>query len=388
MTHETMTKTERLEATLAFEKADRVLVVPQVVKSTAANYCGVSQAEAEQDMEAALQCELKLYDDIGGWDELYLDIPDSAEMQLLMWQFPLQWKRPGIELPEDGTLQCLEWEAMKFEDYDRIIEEGYRKYFLEDYAYRVMPSFEPGSVPRIIQDLDEFLAQRCVPEWNKRGVSTFTGWAGNHPFFQLSLSRSLLKFTEDVYHHPDVVDRVIKVMAKEMIAGALADHKENKARCTFMVEERAPYYPPAVFERFWWPHVVELVHTMWAEGVVTIFHLDTDWGRYLSYFKRDLPRASYMLQLDSTTDIFAAKELLKGHAMFHGDVPAALQALGTVEEMEQYCKKLIDEVGYEGGFILGTGCDSAPDCSFENLKALVDTGKTYELSKQPHSAAR
>jgi uroporphyrinogen-III decarboxylase len=88
-----------------------------------------------------------------------------------------------------------------------------------------------------------------------------------------------------------------------------------------------------------------------------------------------------MLQLDSTTDIFAAKELLRGHAMFHGDVPAALQALGTPQEMEAYCRKLIDEVGYEGGFILGTGCDSAPDCTFDNLKALVETGKTHQLSR-------
>ena len=74
--------------------------------------------------------------------------------------------------------------------------------------------------------------------------------------------------------------------------------------------------------------------------------------------------------------------MLREHALFHGDVAAALQALGTVEEMEAYCKKLIDEVGYEGGFILGTGCDSAPDCKFENLRALVETGKTYELSKK------
>ena len=388
MTSETMTKAERLEATFAFEKTDRVLVVPQVVKSTAANYCGVSQAEAERDMEAALQCELKLYDDIGGWDALYLDIPDSAEMQLLMWQFPLQWKRPGIELPSDGILQCLEWEAMKFEDYDRIIEEGYRKYFLEDYAYRVMPSFEPGFVPRIIQDLDDFLTQRCVPEWNKRGVSTFTGWAGNHPFFQLSLSRSLLKFTEDVYHHPDVVDRVIKVMAKEMIAALSPITRRAKRGAPSWSRRGRPTTRRLCSSGSGGPHVVELVHTMWAEGVVTIFHLDTDWGRYLSYFKRDLPKASYMLQLDSTTDIFAAKELLQGHAMFHGDVPAALQALGTPEEMETYCKRLIDEVGYEGGFILGTGCDSAPDCTFDNLKTLVDTAKTYEFSKNPDRAAR
>jgi transposase len=65
------------------------------------------------------------------------------------------------------------------------------------------------------------------------------------------------------------------------------------------------------------------------------------------------------------------KALLRGHAMFHGDVPAALQTLGSVEEVENYCTRLIDEVGYEGGFVLGTGCDTAPECKFENLRALV-----------------
>ena len=132
-------------------------------------------------MEAALQCELKLYDDIGGWDALYLDIPDSAEMQLLMWQFPLQWKRPGIELPEDGILQCLEWEAMKFEDYDRIIEEGYRKYFLEDYRVSRHAAFEAGVGPGIMQNLDDFLTQRCVPEWSSGACRHSRAWPGITP---------------------------------------------------------------------------------------------------------------------------------------------------------------------------------------------------------------
>ena len=50
---------------------------------------------------------------------------------------------------------------------------------------------------------------------------------------------------------------------------------------------------------------------MWSRRVVTVMHLDTDWGKNLTYFRRDLPKGSYVLQLDSTTDIFAAKELLR-----------------------------------------------------------------------------
>jgi len=82
-------------------------------------------------------------------------------------------------------------------------------------------------------------------------------------------------------------------------------------------------------------------------------------------------------ELDSMTDIFKAKEVLKGHMCIAGDVPAASSALGTPEEVEEYCKKLIDVVGEGGGFILSSGCTVPVDCKIENLKAMVNTAKSY-----------
>jgi uroporphyrinogen-III decarboxylase len=40
-------------------------------------------------------------------------------------------------------------------------------------------------------------------------------------------------------------------------------------------------------------------------------------------------------------------------------------------------RKLIDVVGEGGGFILSTGCDCPVDAQFENVKAMIDTGKSY-----------
>ncbi|MDQ1353971.1 MAG: hypothetical protein QG657_4280, partial [Acidobacteriota bacterium] len=62
-------------------------------------------------------------------------------------------------------------------------------------------------------------------------------------------------------------------------------------------------------------------------------------------------------------------------------VPASLLTLGTPEEVETYCKKLIDEVGRGGGFILSSGCTVPYNAKFENIKAMINTGKTYQLSK-------
>jgi uroporphyrinogen-III decarboxylase len=77
------------------------------------------------------------------------------------------------------------------------------------------------------------------------------------------------------------------------------------------------------------------------------------------------------------TDIFKAKEILNGHMCIAGDVPAALNSLGTPQEVEDYCKKLIDVVGKDSGFILSTGCTCPVDCKMENFKAMVNTAKNY-----------
>jgi len=64
----------------------------------------------------------------------------------------------------------------------------------------------------------------------------------------------------------------------------------------------------------------------------------------------------------------------------YGDLPAAMLSHGKPEEVEAYCKKLIDEVGRDGGFILGSGCAVPPDCKPENFRMMLETAKHYEFS--------
>jgi uroporphyrinogen-III decarboxylase len=46
-----------------------------------------------------------------------------------------------------------------------------------------------------------------------------------------------------------------------------------------------------------------------------------------------------------------------------------------------YCRRLIDEVGGDGGHILSTGCGLPAAARKENFLAMLETGRTYELSK-------
>jgi len=104
-----------------------------------------------------------------------------------------------------------------------------------------------------------------------------------------------------------------------------------------------------------------------------IFHCDTDWTRFLPYFK-EFSRGRCVLQLDGATDIFKAKEILGDHMALHGDVPATLLTLGTPEQVTAYCKTLIEVIGEGGGFILSSGCVTPYDAKIENVRAMVRAG--------------
>jgi len=82
-------------------------------------------------------------------------------------------------------------------------------------------------------------------------------------------------------------------------------------------------------------------------------------------------------ELDNKTDISKAKEIPKDYMCIAGDAPAGLQALGTSQAMEEYCKKLIDVVGTDTDFILSSGFSVSAECTHVNSTTMVDTAKNY-----------
>ena len=382
MAQETMTPWERYMAAISLEKPDRVPVIPQLCKAAAGYLQGMTQAQVNLDNDLALEAMVRTFDEYGGWDALYIDAPDVEAMQLLFWRQPLRFKTPGRDLPDDVLMQAFEEEVLKIEDYDRIIEEGWDKFYYEEYLYRITDWQPPNGVQEKMKEM-ESVATKAAKEWEKRDVKCLGATADIHPFFKLSLARSMVKFTEDMYYRPEIVDRVLQRMTDETIPPLIEGCRKTGINVALIGEERSSafYYPLHIFERFWWRYLVQIVDALWSEGIVLFLHLDTCYDKNIPYFKQ-LPKGSVVLQLDSTTDIFAAKEALRGHVAFHGDLPPALQSIGTPQEVEAYCKKLIDEVGGDGGFILGVGCEVAPDCKSENFRAMIETGKNYELSSK------
>ncbi len=89
----------------------------------------------------------------------------------------------------------------------------------------------------------------------------------------------------------------------------------------------------------------------------------------------DLMRANRTSLIDR--DIFKVKEVIADRVCIYGDVPANLLSLGSPTEVDEYCHRLIEEVGKGRGFILGSGCELAPNAKPENVKAMCESVVKY-----------
>jgi uroporphyrinogen-III decarboxylase len=374
-----MTPDERLWSALRLEKPDRTPVIPTLLPEPAAGLAGVPQAQVASDNRAAVRAVFEVFDRVGGWDNPYPASYKPIQLQA-SGVFPMKIRIPGVDLDDRTPFQLEEREVLEPEDFEKIAEMGFDVFYEEDFLWRVSdltPETRAEEMQQLITGGGMFLAE-CA----KRERKPFFLANGLHPFFILSLMRSMVPFTHDVYFKPEPVERALRRMTTDLIEKQLRVVKQTGINIFMCSEERAGafFFPPALFERFWWPYTREIVEALWSEGIVTLFHLDTCWDENIPYFKQ-LPRGSAVLELDSTTDIFAAKEALRGHICLKGDVSASLLSIGTADDVAAYCRRLIDEVGGDGGFILGSGCSVPPNAKLESFRAMIETGRRYELSR-------
>ncbi len=125
------------------------------------------------------------------------------------------------------------------------------------------------------------------------------------------------------------------------------------------------------FEQFVLPRIKEF--TGWAKmkGAHTIIHICGNTTDRLDLYP--LTGAS-CISLDHKTDMAKAKEVLHGKICFAGNVdPVKVLLQGTVQEVEDACKRVIEMAGADGGFILMPGCDIPPTVPYENIQQFMRT---------------
>ena len=128
------------------------------------------------------------------------------------------------------------------------------------------------------------------------------------------------------------------------------------------------------FERFYWPTLKKAILKTVELGAVAAPFWEGIWDQRVEYL-RDFPKGKVIFWTENT-DIIRAKDIVGDRMCIQGGMPPTILQVGSQQDVEEHCKKLIKIVGKNGGFILGPS--SAMDYAKpENVRAMVETVKKY-----------
>jgi hypothetical protein len=377
----TMTARERIETAICLGKPDRVPVAP-LIDFFSARYGGINQHEMLFDIKKADRALLKTLGDLGWTDGLHFSWAGLGRALLTI--FPTPPLIPGVNgFPADEEFQFLELSVMQPGEYLQIGEIGAGRWLLEKLRLN-HPQLRTltGMVRTGMRlGMDVLKVVWSNKGWRKRGIEPLVG--ANlcmTPLEAISMGfRSFDRFILDLFRHPQELKAASRALMKPLINIGKLGVMGSGIKRVFLGGARtsASFISPRQFEEFSLPEWHEMCEYFTSRGITPLLHLDSDWTPLFPYFK-SLPRGKCILNLDGSSDIFKAKEVLGDHMCIMGDVPAALLKLGEPEEVDEYCRRLITEVGAGGGFILSSGCTVPIDARPENVKAMLASVAKYK----------
>ncbi|MGB9859040.1 MAG: uroporphyrinogen decarboxylase family protein [Moorellaceae bacterium] len=357
---------------------DRVPVVLNI-NLFPARHCGVKLSEyiwgGDRALDASLRTATEL--NVDG-----VDLAGAVHPLAFVFGFGGKMRLPGRELGEDELYQFDESQPiMEVEDYDLIIQHGW-KAFIPKLIERCVDFMPKQEVFSTLAKIGEETV-KAIEKFRENDIVVFMGGATTSPFEMFSTARTISEFFKDLRRYPQKVIDAMKAAMPDVVESAIQTVKASGINRLFFfgARESGGLISPKMYEKFCHPFRKQMIEAFISAGIEVQLHYDGDWTKNLEYFK-DFPSGKVVLHTDGATDIFKAKEILGNRIALKGDVPPAYLTLGTPEKVEVYCRRLIEEVGRGGGFILAQGCDVPINAKFENVKAMVDAAHKYGVYSQ------
>ncbi len=131
------------------------------------------------------------------------------------------------------------------------------------------------------------------------------------------------------------------------------------------------------FETYYWSYFKEIADKVVETGN-TMFILSEGTTKHITEYLQELPKGHFCFYVESD-DIFETRKRFPNLCLW-GGIPLDLISKGTKQQCIDYVKRVIDEVGADGGLILSTDkFTTAPqDCNRENLLAVSEFVRNYK----------
>jgi hypothetical protein len=399
---------QRVMDAIRLQPTDRVPVVCDM-GFFVAKYAGIPCSAAYYDADAWLAAYRKTLEDFQP-DMAFTRPPASGKGLELLDPKHMRWPGYGVN-PYHG-MQAIEIDAMQDDEYDLFMKSP------ADYMIRrrlprldgsleflsMLPEFSSTSWidPWAAQNLAMFVTEPKVEAGIKRlqdagrefrklmpkmeeferilldyGIPQLYQGAAMPPYDVVSHSiRGMKNTMMDMYRRPDKLLELCDFLLQKTLEKPMPPPNEYGNTRIFMTNTRGSddFISTKQFETFYWPTFKKLVMALIDRGTTPCIFFEGNFTSRLE-FLLEFPKGKLLVRLD-TTDIFKAKEILGGHLCIEGNVPSSLLQVGSVQEVKDYCRKLIDVVGKGGGYILGPR-SATDEVKPENLKAMIEFTKEY-----------
>ena len=146
-----------------------------------------------------------------------------------------------------------------------------------------------------------------------------------------------------------------------------------------------PFVSPEIFQNVYWATVKPIIEELWADGCQTLFYAEGKWDHHLESFA-ELPAGSIVYHVDQG-DIVKAHCALGEKFCLSGGIPNYLLGTGTPDQVRQCCKKVIDSVAGNGGYIMDASAIIQNDARVENVRAMTDFTREYGVYSSGSSLA-
>jgi uroporphyrinogen-III decarboxylase len=378
---------------------DRVPLRPLAAEITA-RYAGFTCQEVTHDYRKAFEAVIRCCRDFE-WDA-------AVSNMVYVWTGLTQaiglryYGVPGVDIGPDVAFQyrepCEQGAFMKREEYDELIENPTR-FLYETWLPRVCPEVAAKGQPVSYRNnlsfvkggmamLDYFHAFGPHVERMRRECGTVSAICGmlKAPLDILGDKlRGYVGLAFDLKEIPDKVEKACQALMPHLGYLALtgADPEGKIPIPIWMHRGCTPFISRDHFERIYWPTLKPIVDALWRQGNQVLFYAEGKWDAHLERFA-ELPAGSIIFHIDRSNPTEASRVLGKKFCL-SGGVPNALLTFGTPDDVKAHCRKLIETIGSEGGYIMDASAIMQNDATVENLRALTDATLEYGVYRSVSS---
>ena len=339
-----LTSLERCLRALNLQKPDRVPVIPQAHVWTLYHY-GSSSADCMNNGSLYAEFQLKAQKEFG-WDGVIVATDSVALADSL--GTPVEMTELGPVPGTRGVLENLrQVEALKLPDP--------RETRLNEWIVATR------TLVKAIGDRVLILAR-----------------ADQGPFSLSCQVRGMEAFMTElgIGEHPEELHRLLKI-STEYVWKFAELLLEAGAHVVSIGDALASgsVVSPKTFDEYAFPYQQELARRVRSKGGMLSIHVC---GQTASVMSRLAQTGAHLLEFDAPTDFNTARDAARGKVCLLGNVDTSdVLTFGTPQQVREECRKRIEAVKPESGFILSSGCALSPNTPAENIMAMIEAARQF-----------